>query len=141
MKQSNKIRCSNNKNCNIVQSNINIKGDIKCGGSLQIGCLDGDTSSDEAATSAEDILKPLFNALDIEEHLFNVNHNNFHSKNIIIKQKGELYVNGEKQPKIPKLFGGEYVVQDCGKVYINGREKKNGEWKLTLRAIIACLFG
>lgn len=141
MKQSNKIRCSNNKNCNIVQSNINIKGDIKCGGSLQIGCLDGDTSSDEAATSAEDILKPLFNALDMEEHLFNVNHNNFHSKNLIIKQNGELYINGEKQPKIPKLFGGEYVVQDCGKVYINGREKKNGEWKLTLRAIAACLFG
>lgn len=80
-------------------------------------------------------------AVNIEDYAFNIKHNNFHSKNLIIKQNGELYINGEKQPKIPKLFGGEYVVQDCGKVYINGREKKNGEWKLTLRAIAACLFG
>lgn len=123
MKQSNKI-----KNSNVVQSNININDNIKCGGSLNIGCSNGDISSDEATTAAED-------------YVFNIKHNNFHSKNLIIKQNGELYINGEKQPKIPKLFGGEYVVQNCSKIYINGREKKNGEWKLTLRAIAACLFG
>ena len=123
MRQKNKI-----KNSNVVQSNININGAIKCGGSLRIGCLDGDTSNDEAPAAAKD-------------DLFNFECNDFHSESLIVRQNGEIYINGEKQPKIPKLFGGEYIAQDRGKVYINGREKKNGEWKLTLRAIAACLFG
>lgn len=114
MRQKNKI-----KNSNVLQSNININGNIKCGGSLRIGCLDSDISSDEAPAAAND----------------------FHSENLIVQQNGEIYINGEKQLKIPKLFGGEYIIQNRGRVYINGREKKNGEWKLTLRAIAACLFG
>ena len=161
MKQSNKISCNNNKNCNIVQSNININGDIKCGGSLRIGGLDGDTSSNKATTAA-DVLNPLFNAIDAEliewdkgiseeewddmrqdaeDYIFNVNHNDFHTQNLVIQKNNEIYVNGEKLPHIPKLFGWSCVINRGSRLYINGREKINGEWKLTLRAIIACLFG
>ena len=149
MKQSNKISCNNNKKCNIVQSNININGDIKCGGSLQIGCLDSDTSIDEAAIAAEliewdkGISEEEWNDMmqDAEDYMFNVNHNDFHTKNLVIQKNNEIYVNGEKLPHIPKLFGWSCVINRGSRLYINGREKKNGEWKLTLRAIIACLFG
>lgn len=149
MKQSNKMKCNNNKKCNIVQSNININGDIKCGGNLQIGGLDGDTSIDEAAIAAEliewdkGISEEEWNDMmqDAEDHMFNINHNDFHTKNLVIQKNNEIYVNGEKLPHIPKLFGWSCVINRGSRLYINGREKINGEWKLTLRAIIACLFG
>ena len=149
MKQSNKMKCNNNKKCNIVQSNININGDIKCGGSLQIGCLDGDTSNDEAAIAAEliewdkGISEEEWDDMiqDAEDYIFNINHNDFHTKNLVIQKNNEIYVNGEKLPHIPKLFGWSCVINRGSRLYINGREKINGEWKLTLRAIIACLFG
>ena len=78
---------------------------------------------------------------DTEDYMFNVNHNDFHTKNLVIQKNNEIYVNGEKLPHIPKLFGWSCVINRGSRLYINGREKIKGEWKLTLRAIIACLFG
>lgn len=144
MKQKNKI-----KNSNVVQSNININGNIKCGGSLNIGCLDGDTSNDEAPAAAEliewdkGISEEEWDDMmqDAEDYLFNTKHNDFYTKNLVIQKNGVIYVNGEELPHIPKLFGLSCVINRGSRLYINGREKINGEWKLTLRAITACLFG
>ena len=107
-----------------IKNKINIKGDIKAGGSVSIG---------NTQIQAEDI--------DAEDYAFNVNHNDLHTENLVIQKNNEIYVNGEKLPHIPKLFGWSCVVNNGSRLYINGREKIKGEWKLTLRAIIACLFG
>ena len=78
---------------------------------------------------------------DAADYVFNVNHNDSYTKNLVIQKNGVIYINGEELPHIPKLFGWSCVINRGSRIYINGREKINGEWKLTLRAIIACLFG
>ena len=88
-----------------TKNKINIKGDIKAGGSVSIG------------------------------------NTQLQAENLVIQKNNEIYVNGERLPHIPKLFGWSCVVNSGSRLYINGREKIKGEWKLTLRAIIACLFG
>lgn len=61
-------------------------------------------------------------------------------KQTISQINGETYINGKKidVPK-SKLFGNS-IVQTNNNLYINGREFKNGKWRLTLRAILNCLF-
>lgn len=111
--------------------------------------------------TAADILEPLFKAVETkhiewdkgiseeewsdmvqeaEDHLFNTKHNDFYTKNLVIQKNGIIYVNGEELPHIPKLFGYSCVINKGSRLYINGREKINGKWKLTLRAVIACLL-
>lgn len=140
-----------------IKNKINIKGDIKVGGSVNIG--NGNviknsivSNSNVTQIQAEDtniiewdkgISEEEWDDMmqDAEDFMFNVNHNDFHTKNLVIQKNNEIYVNGEKLPHIPKLFGWSCVINRGSRLYINGREKINGEWKLTLRAIIACLFG
>lgn len=111
--------------------------------------------------TAEDVLGPLFDAVktehiewnkgiseeewgdmlqETEDHLFNAKHNDFYTKNLVIQKNGVIYVNGEELPHIPKLFGYSCVINKGSRLYINGREKINGKWRLTLRAIVACLL-
>ena len=126
-----------------TKNKINIKGDIKAGGSVNIGNIqiqaeDIDVAEWDKSISEEeqdDMMQ------DAEDYVFNVNHNDFHTKNLVIQQHGVIYINGEELPHIPKLFGWSCVINRGSRLYINGREKINGEWKLTLRAIAACLFG
>lgn len=140
-----------------IKNKINIKGDIKVGGSVNIG--NGNviknsivSNSNVTQIQAEDtniiewdkgISEEEWDDMmqDAEDFIFNANHNDFHTQNLVIQKNNEIYVNGEKLPHIPKLFGWSCVINRGSRLYINGREKINGEWKLTLRAIIACLFG
>jgi hypothetical protein len=140
-----------------IKNKINIKGDIKVGGSVNIG--NGNviknsivSNSNVTQIQAEDtniiewdkgISEEEWDDMmqDAEDYMFNVNHNDFHTQNLVIQKNNEIYVNGEKLPHIPKLFGWSCVINRGSRLYINGREKINGEWKLTLRAIAACLFG
>ena len=117
-----------------TKNKINIKGDIKAGGSVNIGNIQIQ-AEDTDVEEWDDMMQ------DAEDYVFNVNHNDFHTKNLVIQKNNEIYVNGEKLPHIPKLFGWSCIINRGSRLYINGREKINGEWKLTLRAIAACLFG
>ena len=126
-----------------IKNKINIKGNIKAGGSINIGntqiqAEEVDIIEWDKGISEEEWDDMMQNA---EDYMFNINHNDFHTQNLVIQKNNEIYVNGEKLPHIPKLFGGSCVINRGSRLYINGREKKNGEWKLTLRAIAACLFG
>lgn len=140
-----------------IKNKINIKGDIKVGGSVNIG--NGNviknsivSNSNVTQIQAEEvdiiewdkgISEEEWDDMmqDAEDFIFNANHNDFHTQNLVIQKNNEIYVNGEKLPHIPKLFGWSCVINRGSRLYINGREKINGEWKLTLRAIAACLFG
>ena len=126
-----------------IKNKINIKGNIKAGGSINIGntqiqAEEVDIIEWDKGISEEEWDDMMQNA---EDYMFNINHNDFHTQNLVIQKNNEIYVNGEKLPHIPKLFGCSCVINRGSRLYINGREKKNGEWKLTLRAIAACLFG
>ena len=44
-------------------------------------------------------------------------------------------INGEKLPPAPKRKGGCNVTTIGRRVFINGYEWKNGQWKKTLRAL------
>lgn len=126
-----------------TKNKINIKGDIKAGGSVSIGNIQIQAEDAELIEWDKGISEEEWDDMmqDAEDYVFNVNHNDFHTKNLVIQKNNEIYVNGEKLPHIPKLFGWSCVINRGSRLYINGREKKNGEWKLTLRAIAACLFG
>ena len=126
-----------------IKNKINIKGNIKAGGSINIGNTQVQAEEIDIIEWDKGISEEEWDDMmqDAEDYMFNVNHNDFHTKNLVIQKNNEIYVNGEKLPHIPKLFGCSCVINSGSRLYINGREKKNGEWKLTLRAIIACLFG
>lgn len=126
-----------------IKNKINIKGDIKAGGSVNIGNTQIQAEEVDIIEWDKGISEEEWDDMmqDAEDYMFNVNHNDFHTKNLVIQKNNEIYVNGEKLPHIPKLFGWSCVINRGSRLYINGREKINGEWKLTLRAIIACLFG
>ena len=126
-----------------TKNKINIKGDIKAGGSVSIGNIQIQAEDAELIEWDKGISEEEWDDMmqDAEDYMFNVNHNDFHTKNLVIRKNGVIYVNGEELPHIPKLFGYSCVINKGSRLYINGREKINGEWKLTLRAIIACLFG
>ena len=126
-----------------TKNKINIKGDIKAGGSVNIGNIQIQAEDIDVAEWDKGISEKEWDDMmqDAEDYVFNVNHNDFHTKNLVIQKNGVIYVNGEELPHIPKLFGWSCVINRGSRLYINGREKINGEWKLTLRAIAACLFG
>ena len=126
-----------------IKNKINIKGNIKAGGSINIGNTQVQAEEIDIIEWDKGISEEEWDDMmqDAEDYMFNINHNDFHTKNLVIQKNNEIYVNGEKLPHIPKLFGCSCVINSGSRLYINGREKKNGEWKLTLRAIIACLFG
>ena len=126
-----------------IKNKINIKGNIKAGGSINIGNTQIQAEEVDIVEWDKGISEEEWDDMmqDAEDYMFNVNHNDFHTKNLVIQKNNEIYVNGEKLPHIPKLFGCSCVINSGSRLYINGREKKNGEWKLTLRAIAACLFG
>lgn len=126
-----------------IKNKISIKGDIKAGGSVNIGNTQIQAEEVDIIEWDKGISEEEWDDMmqDAEDYMFNVNHNDFHTKNLVIQKNNEIYVNGEKLPHIPKLFGCSCVINRGSRLYINGREKINGEWKLTLRAIIACLFG
>lgn len=140
-----------------IKNKINIKGDIKADGSVNIGSGNVIKNSIISNSNVTQIQADDINIVEwdkgiseeeweeamqsAEDWLFNVNHNDFNTQNLVIQKNNEIYVNGEKLPHIPKLFGWSCVINRGSRLYINGREKINGEWKLTLRAIIACLFG
>ena len=126
-----------------IKNKINIKGNIKAGGSINIGNTQVQAEEIDIIEWDKGISEEEWDDMmqDAEDYMFNVNHNDFHTKNLVIQKNNEIYVNGEKLPHIPKLFGCSCVINSGSRLYINGREKKNGEWKLTLRAIAACLFG
>lgn len=122
---------------------ININGnisarEIRIGDSTSTVQIQGDIEEWDKGISEEEWDDMIQEA---EDFIFNANHNDFHTQNLVIQKNNEIYVNGEKLPHIPKLFGCSCVINRGSRLYINGREKKNGEWKLTLRAIAACLFG
>lgn len=126
-----------------IKNKISIKGDIKTGGSVNIGNTQIQAEEVDIIEWDKGISEEEWDDMiqDAEDYMFNVSHNDFHTQNLVIQKNNEIYVNGEKLPHIPKLFGCSCVINSGSRLYINGREKKNGEWKLTLRAIIACLFG
>ena len=126
-----------------IKNKINIKGNIKAGGSINIGNTQVQAEEVDIIEWDKGISEEEWDNMmqDAEDYMFNVNHNDFYTKNLVIQKNNEIYVNGEKLPHIPKLFGCSCVINSGSRLYINGREKKNGEWKLTLRAIAACLFG
>ena len=126
-----------------IKNKINIKGNIKAGGSINIGNTQIQAEEVDIIEWDKGISEEEWDDMmqDAEDYMFNINHNDFHTKNLVIQKNNEIYVNGEKLPHIPKLFGCSCVINSGSRLYINGREKKNGEWKLTLRAIAACLFG
>lgn len=126
-----------------IKNKISIKGDIKAGGSVHIGNTQIQAEEVDIIEWDKGISEEEWDDMmqDAEDYMFNVNHNDFHTQNLVIQKNNEIYVNGEKLPHIPKLFGWSCVINRGSRLYINGREKINGEWKLTLRAIIACLFG
>lgn len=126
-----------------IKNKINIKGNVKAGGSVNIGNVQIQAEDIDIVEWDKGISEEEWDDMmqDAEDYVFNVNHNDLHTENLVIQKNNEIYVNGEKLPHIPKLFGWSCVVNRGSRLYINGREKKNGEWKLTLRAIIACLFG
>ena len=126
-----------------IKNKISIKGDIKAGGSVNIGNTQIQAEEVDIVEWDKGISEEEWDDImqDAEDYMFNINHNDFYTKNLVIRKNNEIYVNGEKLPHIPKLLGCIYVINRGSRLYINGREKKNGEWKLTLRAIAACLFG
>lgn len=126
-----------------TKNKINIKGNIKAGGNINIDNIQIQAEEIDIVEWDKGISEEEWDDMmqDAEDYVFNVNHNDLHTENLIIQKNNEIYVNGEKLPHIPKLFGWSCVVNRGSRLYINGREKINGEWKLTLRAIIACLFG
>ena len=126
-----------------TKNKINIKGSIKAGGNVNIGNAQIQAEEIDIVEWDKGISEEEWDDMmqDAEDYVFNVNHNDLHTENLVIQKNNEIYVNGEKLPHIPKLFGWSCVVNRGSRLYINGREKINGEWKLTLRAIIACLFG
>ena len=126
-----------------TKNKINIKGDIKAGGSVNIGNIQIQAEDIDVAECDKGISEEEWDDMmqDAEDYVFNVNHNDFHTKNLVIQKNGVIYINGEELPHIPKLFGWSCVINRGSRLYINGREKIKGKWKLTLRAIAACLFG
>lgn len=126
-----------------VKNKININGNIsarevRIGDSTSTVQIQGDIEEWNKGISEEewdDMMQ------DAEDYMFNTKHNDFYTKNLVIQKNGVIYINGEELPHIPKLFGWSCVINRGSRLYINGREKINGEWKLTLRAIAACLFG
>lgn len=126
-----------------TKNKINIKGNIKAGGNINIGNAQIQAEEIDIVEWDKGISEEEWDDMmqDAEDYVFNVNHNDLHTENLVIQKNNEIYVNGEKLPHIPKLFGWSCVVNRGSRLYINGREKIKGEWRLTLRAIIACLFG
>ena len=63
-------------------------------------------------------------------------------KNIqsIVQKDKELWINGEKIEQPKSLFFKNCICQVNGKLYINGKELKNGKWKYTLKSIFNSLF-
>ena len=63
-------------------------------------------------------------------------------KNIqsIVQKDKELWINGEKIEQPKSLLFKNCICQVNGKLYINGKEFKNGKWKYTLKSIFNSLF-
>ncbi len=58
----------------------------------------------------------------------------------VVQKDNELWINGKKVEPPKSLFFKNYVCQINGKIYINGKELKNGKWKYTLKSIFNTLF-
>lgn len=52
----------------------------------------------------------------------------------------EIYINGEKLPPLPYKFKLTSITTINDKVYVNGYEYKNGQWRRTLAALWYYLF-
>ena len=87
-----------------TKNKINIKGDIKAGGSVSIGNIQIQAEDIDVAEWDKGISEEEWDDMmqDVEDYVFNVNHNDFHTKNLVIQKNGEIYVNGEKLPHRPK---------------------------------------
>lgn len=60
--------------------------------------------------------------------------------NKIVQSGNKLWIN-DKEIEYPKsLFFHQSVCQINDKVYINGKEFKNGKWKYTISSIFHTLF-
>ena len=60
-----------------------------------------------------------------------------------IGNKNLIYLNGKRLPPIPESKNKNYIRNQVvigNRVFVNGYEYKNGEWKKTLRAFCYSLF-
>lgn len=51
-----------------------------------------------------------------------------------------VVLNGVTYNKPKSIFGQNISVIENDKLYVNYREFKNGEWKITLMSIVKCFF-
>lgn len=56
-------------------------------------------------------------------------------QNCIITGNGEIIINGVKMPPCPKRDNNSTITMVNNKIYLNGYELVNGQWKKTLRAL------
>lgn len=63
-------------------------------------------------------------------------------KNIqsIVQKDKELWINGEKIEQPKSLFFKNTINTINNKIYINGKEFKNGKWKYTIKSVFYTLF-
>lgn len=61
------------------------------------------------------------------------------NKNSCMIVNGEIYINGEPAPPFPKKIKKINLVQINDKIYLNGYEYVNGEWKKTLKSSLIYL--
>lgn len=51
-----------------------------------------------------------------------------------------VYINGEKLPPTPNKRRGSHVVQVGDRIFVNGYEWKDNQWKRTLRSFLSDWF-